>query len=99
MLSVHSTGMHSGAQCLRACTDGACRARVGEFLKEGDVNITTLSEKPSRALDPFELRTESDRPPPAEGSLGDHRIPGAIDVGCVDWYLYPVNDTARPAER
>ncbi|MGN6454088.1 MAG: hypothetical protein ACTHL7_13625 [Steroidobacteraceae bacterium] len=75
------------------------RARAGEFLKEGDVNIVTQSERPSRPLDPFELRAAKDRPPRTEGSLGDRPIPGAIDVGCVDWYLYPVNDTARPAER
>ena len=63
------------------------------------MNIITQPEKPSRRLDPFELRTERDRPLRTEGWLGDRPIPGAIDVGCVDWYLYPVNDTARPAER
>jgi hypothetical protein len=42
-------------------------------------------------LNPFELGTEKDSSPrAATGS--------AVNVGCVDWYLYPVNRNPRAPE-
>jgi hypothetical protein len=40
-------------------------------------------------LDPFELGAS------VLQSLGVAQDP--LDVGCVDWYLYPINRNARPA--
>jgi hypothetical protein len=41
-------------------------------------------------LNPFELGTEKDSSPPVATS--------AHNVGCVDWYLYPVNRKPRAPE-
>ena len=52
------------------------------------MNILTQPDTPTRLPDRFELRTERDRSARTEGSHAERPIPGAIDVGCVDWYLY-----------
>ena len=48
------------------------------------MNIVTQSDTASHLPEPFDPH---------------HRTAGAgIDVGCVDWYLYPVNRKARQPE-
>jgi len=60
-------------------------------LKEVDVVMTAASQRraPDRlvTLNPFELGAASREVP---------EIASPLDVGCVDWYLYPVNRKARP---
>lgn len=56
------------------------------------VNIAMQPKTPGRVvtLNPFELGTPKSLPP--------RRVPSAPDVGCVDWYLYPVSGKQRPTE-
>ncbi len=60
--------------------------------EEDAVNIAMQPKTPGRlvTLNPFELGTAKSLPP--------RRVPSAPDVGCVDWYLYPVSGKQRPAE-
>jgi hypothetical protein len=53
---------------------------------------TAQSRTPGRlvTLNPFELGTDKDSSPRAATS--------APNVGCVDWYLYPVNRKPRAPE-
>jgi hypothetical protein len=53
------------------------------------MTAATQRRAPDRlvALDPFELGAPSREVP---------EIASPADVGCVDWYLYPVNRKARP---
>jgi hypothetical protein len=46
------------------------------------MNIVTQSDIASRLLEAFD----------------PHRRTAGVDVGCVDWYLYPVNRRARRPE-
>ena len=52
----------------------------------------------NRPFDPFEAGMQRDRPARTESSLRDSHSAEAIDIGCVDWYLYPVNREARQPE-
>ena len=74
-----------------AFADGHRGALAGECLKEEDVVMTAAAQRraPDRllTLDPFALGAPSREVP---------EIPSPLDVGCVDWYLYPVNRKARP---
>lgn len=53
------------------------------------MTAATQRRAPDRlvTLDPFELGAPSREMP---------EIASPLDVGCVDWYLYPVNRKARP---
>ena len=66
-------------------------ALAGECLKEVDVVMTAATQRraPDRlvTLNPFELGAPAREVP---------EIASPLDVGCVDWYLYPVNRKARP---
>jgi hypothetical protein len=62
-------------------------------LRRRDIVYTAQPRTPGRllTLNPFELGTEKDSSP--RGATGS-----APDVGCVDWYLYPVNRKPRAPE-
>ena len=55
------------------------------------MHAATQRRTPGRlvTLDPFELATE-------KNFAAGRALENAPDVGCVDWYLYPVNRKARP---
>ena len=76
---------------LRAFAYGRRGALAGECLKEVDIVMTAATQRraPDRlvTLDPFELGAPSREMP---------EIASPLDVGCVDWYLYPVSRKARP---
>ncbi len=55
--------------------------------EEDAVNIAT---QPESLVKPFE--------PGADKSLAPRRTPSPVDVGCVDWYLYPVSRKPRQTE-
>ena len=59
------------------------------------MNIVTQTDALSRLLESFGSGREKERP--QELSYGE-RNTAVIDVGCVDWYLYPVNREARQPE-
>jgi len=65
------------------------------------VNVTTQVARAARlmSLDPFHPAAESTRP--AHKVATREHGPGgrATEVGCVDWYLYPVNREPRRTER
>ncbi len=56
------------------------------------MNIAMQPRTPRRlaTLNPFELGTDE--------SLTPHRVLSAPDIGCVDWYLYPVSGKPRQTE-
>ena len=74
-----------------AFADGHRGALAGECLKEVDVAMTAATQRraPDRlvTLNPFELGAPAREAP---------EIASPLDVGCVDWYLYPVTRKARP---
>ena len=76
---------------LRAFAYGRRGALTGECLKEVDLVMTAATQRrgPDRlvTLNPFEL---------APPSRAVREIASPLDIGCVDWYLYPVNRKARP---
>jgi hypothetical protein len=63
------------------------------------VNVATHARAPGRLgiLNPFDLGTEQSAA--RKEAWREDRKPGPADVGCVDWYLYPVNRSPRQAER
>ena len=70
------------------------------------MNVVTELRHPDRPVtaDRFDLGTEKEsavRQPPrgAERGANSERNAHPADLGCVDWYLYPVNRTPRSAHR
>jgi len=62
------------------------------------MNVLPQPDAQNRPLDPFEAAMQRDRPRRTESSHGDSHSAGAIDIGCVDWYLYQVNRKERQPE-
>jgi len=52
-----------------------------------------------RSLDPFDPAAESSARPMRKAQRREPLARHPIDVGCVDWYLYPVNRKPRRTER
>ena len=74
---------------LRAFTYGRRGALAGECFKEEDVVMTAQPRTPGRlvTLNPFEL---------GGSSRESRETASPLDLGCVDWYLYPVKRNAHP---
>ena len=51
------------------------------------------------SLDPFDPAAESSARPMRKAQRREPQPRQAVDVGCVDWYLYPVNRKPRQTER
>jgi hypothetical protein len=56
------------------------------------MNVLPQPDTKNRLLEPFEAGTRAGRRHRTESLHGD------IDVGCVDWYLYPVSRKALQRE-
>jgi hypothetical protein len=66
------------------------------------MQITTEPTRIARmmALDPFDPATESTRAVVHVAVSREQSTAGRpTDLGCVDWYLYPVNSKPRQTER
>ena len=61
------------------------------------VNVAT-QPRAQRTLNPFDLATEQPTAARKGAPRTEHNTRPA-DVGCVDWYLYPVNRKPRKTER
>ncbi len=46
-------------------------------------------------LDPFDPQRERDRPVRRDTVPSERHATAAALIGCVDWYLYPVNEKAQ----
>jgi hypothetical protein len=64
------------------------------------VNIATQPRTPGRlrTLNPFDLGREKNRTARKESSREERRSASPLDLGCVDWYLYPVSRKPRQSE-
>ena len=55
------------------------------------MNIVTQPKPPGRLVTPGPLKLQTEKDPTARRPTR-----GALDVGCVDWYLYPVSKELPP---
>ena len=66
------------------------------------MDIATQPGQPGRWLSPDPLDPATRSTPAVRNPTGRQPqgpLPGATEVGCVDWYLYPVNKMPRQTER